>query len=140
MKGIVNILCLLSMLSKGFAFAPFSSITFSILEASSSGSSQPKSRLYVDGQGMAGGTRHLLGDVIRSLQPEYLKRVADAVKSNAKGMAPVNVNDFCEALESQSSIDSWQQLADKLPVTTTTTTTTTNKVNKPSAKATTRFF
>ena len=107
MSVIFKTLFLIVLAEHGSALVPLARP-----EGSSSYSSTT-SRLYVDGQGMAGGTRHLLGDIIRSLQPEYLKQVADAVQSNVQGMAEVDVDDFCRTLESQGAIDSWQQLANK---------------------------
>jgi hypothetical protein len=93
-------------------------------------SSSTSTQLFVDGQGMAGGTRHLLGDIIRSLQPRYLTQVADAVQSNVKGMVDVNVDAFCETLDSANTINSWEQLEETLgPV----------KFAGP-ARATTRLF
>ena len=62
--------------------------------------------LKVDGQNMAGGSRHLLGDVIRSLQPKYLKQVAESIKSNVEGMPKPttdNLDDFCNSMKAPSS-------------------------------------
>ncbi len=78
---------------------------------------------------MAGGSQHLLGDIIRSLQPRYLAQVADALQSNLKGMPTVQVDDFCAYLE--GSIPSWGELQARLTVIPT---------NRPSAAATTRLF
>lgn len=55
---------------------------------------------------MAGGSRHLLGDVIRSLQPKYLKQVAESIKSNVEGMPKPttdNLDDFCNSMKAPSS-------------------------------------
>lgn len=68
----------------------------------------------VDGKGMAGGTQHLLGDILRSLQPRYLSQVQKAVQSNLQGMPKVDVEDFCQKLNEQANIPSWQELESKL--------------------------
>lgn len=91
-------------------------------------------RLFVDGQGMAGGSQHLLGDIIRSLQPRYLSQVAGAVQSNMKGMAQVQVDSFCAALADE--IPTWQELEKRLPSKSKQSSTNTG----PSAAATTRLF
>lgn len=70
-----------------------------------------RSRLFLDGEGMAGGTKHLIGDVLRSLQPRYLSQVASSVAGNARGAMPINVPDtLLQDLEEK--IPTWQELAD----------------------------
>ena len=105
--------------------------------SSSTTTSQERTRLYVDGQGMAGGSKHLLGDMLRSLQPKYLKQVANSVGSNLKGMQEVDVDEFCNYLNANSSIDSWEQLLDKI---NTLDNIKRKQQPPPSAKATIRLF
>lgn len=66
-----------------------------------------KSRLYLDGQGMAGGffNKHLLGDVIRALQPESLAQTLGAVQGNIKGARVINLENMVD------NAPSWEELA-----------------------------
>lgn len=54
----------------------------------------------------------MLGDIIRSLQPGYLTQMADAIQSNVKGMAEIQVDEFCETLG--PSVASWEQLLESI--------------------------
>ena len=76
-------------LSFGFAFPKRLSFCAPRLTYHAKSSS---TALSVDGQGMAAGSsRHLLGDVLRSLQPRYLSRVAEAVRGNVRGAREVDL-------------------------------------------------
>lgn len=88
---------------------------------------------------MAGGTRHLLGDVLRSLQPAYLAQTADAVASNVKGAPRVNLASM------KDNASSWEELAVELkskqtPEERKFRTNLENGQGLPSALATKRLF
>lgn len=66
-------------------------------------------RLFIDGEGMAGGiSRHLLGDALRALQPRYLSQVADAVAGNIKGSSPVDIGTLTD------NAPSWEKIEEAL--------------------------
>lgn len=83
----------------------------------SASSARCSTRLHVDGKGMAGGSQHMLGDILRSLQPRYLSLVRDALESNVQGMRPVSgVDVFCAKLHEEGNILSWEALQDQVKV------------------------
>lgn len=75
------------------------------------------SQLNLDGEGMAGRTfnKHLLGDIIRALQPSYLSQLQKSVAGNLKGMQTLDLGPFLN-YQSQSTANcvSWEELANTL--------------------------
>ena len=55
--------------------------------STTSSSASSSSALHMDGKGMAGSTfnKHLLGDVLRALQPRYLSQLSQSISGNVKG-------------------------------------------------------
>jgi len=73
--------------------------------------------LYLDGEGMAGKTfnKHLLGDVLRALQPRYLDQVKSTISDNLKGSRPMDIDlllDFCD--KDGNGPPSWDELQVRL--------------------------
>ena len=64
--------------------------------------------LNLDGKGMAGGTQHIVGDVLRALQPSYLKQVAEAIEGRKKGAATIDTSNMVD------NAPSWDELSAKL--------------------------
>ena len=75
-------------------------------------SSYRTTELYLDGKGMAGQTfnKHLVGDVIRALQPRNLKKAAEALQANLKGPRKIVMND-AEIKELSRTAPSWDDLS-----------------------------
>jgi len=74
-------------------------------------------RLYLDGEGMAGKTfnKHLLGDVLRALQPRYLDQVKSTISDNLKGSRTMDIDlllDFCD--KDGNGPPSWDELQVRL--------------------------
>lgn len=70
--------------------------------ANTNGYRRLSSQLFLDGEGMAGKTfnKHLLGDILRALQPSYLSQVQTSIKSNLQGPRNLNLDPFAEFLSS----------------------------------------
>ena len=66
---------------------------------------ESNSRLYLDGEGMAGKTfnKHILGDILRSLQPRYLTQVKQSIEKNIKGARVLNLESFCATYNNTST-------------------------------------
>jgi len=75
------------------------------------------SKLHLDGEGMAGKTfnKHILGDILRALQPSYLSQMRKSVAGNLKGMQTLDLEPFI-SYQSQSTVDliSWEDLTKTL--------------------------
>ena len=76
------------------------------------------SKLYLDGEGMAGSTfnKHILGDIIRALQPSYLSQVKKSIAGNLKGMQTLDLEPFLnfQSTGTQAGLISWEELANTL--------------------------
>lgn len=95
--------------------------------------------LNLDGKGMAGGTQHIVGDVLRALQPSYLKQVAKAIDGRKKGAATIDASMMVD------NAPSWEELNAKLikaqsPAEKQFRTNLENGTGSPSAAATLRLF
>lgn len=64
--------------------------------------------LLVDGQNMAGGARHLVGDIIRSLQPSYLRQVKETIEKRGRGSLIVDTSSMVD------NAPSWEELRQRL--------------------------
>jgi glutathione S-transferase len=96
-------------------------------------SSSSGSRLFLDGKGMASGgginsmfNKHLLGDVIRALQPRNLNQAMEAIAGNIKGARKLNTTVIPNMDEIIESAPSWERLTEKL-LTKQRTQTASNK-------------
>ena len=103
------------------------------------GASSSTSSLNLDGKGMAGGTQHIVGDVLRALQPSYLKQVAKAIDGRKKGAATIDTSNMVD------NAPSWDELSSKLtkaqsPAEKSFRTNLENGTGPPSAAATLRLF
>jgi len=70
----------------------------------------------MDGKGMAGSTfnKHLLGDVLRALQPRYLSQLSQSISGNVKGpMTNIQLSPLLEydnKKESINKVSTWTEL------------------------------
>lgn len=99
-----HILLLLRLLgASAFTSVPISSSKISI-----GGYITSSTCLNLDGKGMAGGTQHIVGDVLRALQPSYLKQVSEAIEGRKKGAATIDTSNMVD------NAPSWDELSAKL--------------------------
>lgn len=70
--------------------------------------------VYLDGEGMAGATfnKHILGDVLRALQPRYLSQVKESISGNLKGPMTLDVEPLLGYIENSNGNTplSWEDL------------------------------
>ena len=73
-------------------------------------------RLYLDGEGMAGKTfnKHLLGDILRALQPSYLSQMKKSINGNLRGPQTLNIESLLEFVDGDSPPPSWEDLEKQL--------------------------
>ncbi len=70
--------------------------------------------LFLDGKGMAAGSfnKHILGDVLRALQPRYLSQLNKSISGNLKGPSILDVDPLLQYVDGNSnkSPPSWNDL------------------------------
>lgn len=70
--------------------------------------------IHSDGEGMAGATfnKHILGDVLRALQPRYLAQVKESISGNLKSPATLDLDPLLIYIDSISdnALPSWEDL------------------------------
>ena len=75
-------------------------------------------KLFLDGEGMAGGkfNKHLLGDIIRSLQPRYLSQVKESISGTLRGSVSMNLKELevQQQLQSEMAPPTWEDLTGML--------------------------
>jgi len=101
--------------SHGFIPSPLSSLSTS--KTHHDPTSYQSSQIFLDGEGMAGKTlnKHLLGDILRSLQPKYLNQMKDSLTQNMKGATKLDLNAFTTFEKSlQKPPPSWDILSKML--------------------------
>jgi glutathione S-transferase len=68
----------------------------------------------LDGEGMANGgfNKHLLGDILRSLQPRYLSQVKESISGTLRGSISMNLEEFELQQQVQSTMGppTWENL------------------------------
>ena len=78
------------------------------------------SKLNLDGEGMANGTfnKHIVGDILRSLQPRYLSQVKQSIQKNIQGARKLDLEPFHTYMSTLSSspppIPTWEDLSKRL--------------------------
>lgn len=130
-----KISCLLLL----FQLLGASAFTSSLISSNRGNGARSSSTLELDGKGMAGGTQHIVGDVLRALQPSYLKQVAKAIDGRKKGAATIDTSNMVD------NAPSWDELSSRLtmaqsPAEKNFRTNLENGTGPPSAAATLRLF
>lgn len=73
--------------------------------------------LHLDGEGMAGATfnKHILGDVLRALQPGYLSQMKESIAGNIKAPTELQLDPLQTFVDkSGKDIPSWENLENML--------------------------